>query len=322
MAYRAGQPAAQFSNLFPQQLNYEIPSFDYGPGASQATALNLAGGENLSALTDRINALTRGGQAASLAARIPGAAGLEAESSANIGAELRGQIPADVLRQLQQQAAERGVATGSPGSPNANAAYLRALGLTSLDLTGRGESDLTAALARNPAAPIFDPSTQLITPYQGAALGLQGGSLGLNYEEMIMQDRLNRQRLAQSGMAGRGGGGGQPGLTVDPGAYARRPFASDYQTTFVSQSPYSGATGNILFNQDPTAAWLSSINYNPNFGAQPGTGRFFSSSVSPEAAAEETAYWDPANWAPQTATGTTAADTGYVSPEAVYGPEQ
>lgn len=316
--YRAGQLASQFAEYGPQELNYEIPSFNYGPGATQATALNLAGGENLSALTDRINALTRGGQAASLAARIPNATGLEAESSANIGSELHGQLPADVLRQLQQQAAERGVATGSPGSPNSNAAYLRALGLTSLDLTGRGQADLSAALARNPAAPIFDPSTQLITPYQGASLGLQGGSLGLNYEEMLMQNRLNRERLAQAGM-GRGGGGGQQRPEADPSAYVRQPFYADRAVNPPAMlSPYANttATGNVLFGQDPTAAWLSSINYNPNFGAQPGTGTTF---FGPTQGQEfETAYWDPANWGPETGT----SDAGYVSPEAVYGPEQ
>ena len=37
------------------------------------------------------------------------------------------QLPEDVVRQLQQQAAERGVAIGSPGSPNANAWLQQAL---------------------------------------------------------------------------------------------------------------------------------------------------------------------------------------------------
>jgi|SRR6516164_3710200 len=247
-------------------LNQSIPSYDYSPGASQATAFNLAGGENQEALTNRINSLLRSGQSAALGARIPNATGLETQSSANIGSELQGQLPADVLANLRQQAAERGVATGSPGSPNSDAAYLRALGLTSLDLTQTGESNLTAALARNPAAPIFDPSTQLISPYQGAGLGLQGGQLGLEYENMLQQNRLRQQQLAMSG--GRGGGGGQPAPATDPSAYVRQPFASDLQTTFVSQSPYTGVTG----SQDPTTAWLQSISYNPNIGATSGTG--------------------------------------------------
>ena len=39
----------------------------------------------------------------------------------NINSEVSGQLPADVVNQIAQAGAERGVATGSPGSPNANA---------------------------------------------------------------------------------------------------------------------------------------------------------------------------------------------------------
>lgn len=84
----------------------------------------------------------------------------------NIKSETAGQLPADVVAQIDQAAAERGVATGSPGSPNNNAALLRSLGLTSLDLTGRGESSLTSILPTLPGYgistnPNFFPSSAL-----------------------------------------------------------------------------------------------------------------------------------------------------------------
>lgn len=192
-----------------------MPSLlDYGGGldwggsgmpnnnAGGATGINPVNGMDLTTLTNYINGLNRSGQAAANAARIPNAAGLETQSSANIGSELRGQLPADVLRLLQQQGAERGVATGTVGSPNNNAAYLQALGLTSLGLEQTGQQNLSSAVARNPAAPIFDPVSQLMTPYQSSELALQRQS---EADRMA----LEQQRLAlEAAHAGGGGGGG------------------------------------------------------------------------------------------------------------------
>src|SRR5512133_3268237 len=102
----------------------------------QKTALqgNVNNFGDIQALTDKINALNIAAQQQANAARIPGATGLEEKSSANISSALGGQLPADVLAQLAQGAAERGVGTGQPGGDQVNSAYLRALGLNSLKL--------------------------------------------------------------------------------------------------------------------------------------------------------------------------------------------
>jgi hypothetical protein len=239
--------AKQFQDYLGPGYGGGTETFSPYGSASQAQAFNFAGGANTQQISDLINSITRGAQTQALQARIPGGPALEEQSSANIGSELRGELPADVLRQLQQQSAERGVATGSPGSPNTNAAYLRALGLTSLDLTGRGQSQLTAAEGRNPAAPIYDPSAQLITPYQGAQLGAE--QTRLNQEYQMERDRLaqERNRLAQQyAFSGRGGGGG--GSAPDPSAYVRGPWASDVGNPPALLSPYAttGATGDLL----------------------------------------------------------------------------
>lgn len=242
--------AKQFQDYLGPGYGVGTQNFSPYGSASEAQAFNFAGGANTQSISDLINSITRGAQSQALQARIPGGPALEEQSSANIGSELRGELPTDVLNRLRQASAERGVATGSPGSPNTNAAYLRALGLTSLDLTGRGQAELTTAEGRNPAAPIYDPSAQLITPYQGAQLGAE--QTRLNQEYQMERDRLaqERNRLAQQyAFSGRGGGGGGPAPMDEGAAYVRGPWASDVGNPPALLSPYAttGATGNTLF---------------------------------------------------------------------------
>jgi hypothetical protein len=56
------------------------------------------------------------------------------------GQQLQGQVGSDVVAQLLQQAAERGIMTGQGGGPNTNAAYLAALGLTSTGQQQAGQA--------------------------------------------------------------------------------------------------------------------------------------------------------------------------------------
>lgn len=136
-----------------------------------APAQNLQNFGYIAGLTSLMNSLNQQGQAAALAQRIPNEPGLETQSSALIGSELQGKLPKDVMDLLAQQGAERGVATGSPGSPNSSAAYLRALGLSSLQEQQQGEQNLTAAEGRNPPAPLFNPSSELVPGSQGGGGG-------------------------------------------------------------------------------------------------------------------------------------------------------
>lgn len=188
-----------------------------GPGAAG----------NISQISDLINQINRGAQTQANQARIPQNPQLEAKSSSNISSELQGQLPPDVLALLGENAAQAGVASGSPGNP---AAYLRALGLTSLQQQQTGQANLTAADARNPAAPIYNPSQQLITPYESAQLGLEA-----------------------AGLAGRstGAGGAAPRGTAAPTGYG----------TYTGISGPTGPTGFDVYNpgSPTTAEWLTSI---------------------------------------------------------------
>jgi len=81
---------------------------------------------------------------------LPNYLALAGQDSANIGNNLSGVVSPDVLYQLQQQAAERGISMGSPLSDNSNSAYLRALGLTSMQLQQLGHTQLNEAIQRTP----------------------------------------------------------------------------------------------------------------------------------------------------------------------------
>jgi hypothetical protein len=94
------------------------------------------------------------------------------------------------------------------------AAYERLLGLTSLDQIKSGETNLSAADARNPAAPIFDPATQLLTPNQAGSLAL--GQQRQNLDAQAEADRvaMENARLALEAARITPSGGGGGGMTV------------------------------------------------------------------------------------------------------------
>jgi hypothetical protein len=120
----------------------------------------------LQTLAGGVNAFNTGEVRKTLATNLPNYDALTAQSSQNILSHLKGQVPNDVITQILQQAAERGILTGTTGSPNADTAMLRVLGLTSLDLMGRGEQELSGAVARTPVAKPFDVTSLMVSPEQ------------------------------------------------------------------------------------------------------------------------------------------------------------
>jgi hypothetical protein len=117
-------------------------------------------------LAQEVGSASGAGQAAQYGALLPGLAGYLGQAGGNVASELAGQLPADVINQIQQAGAERGIGTGAPGSPNANAAMLKALGLTSLGLEQQGQSDLSRLIGEVPVGPAFNPASMLVTPEQ------------------------------------------------------------------------------------------------------------------------------------------------------------
>lgn len=180
------------------QSTIQVPTQLTRETMTSAPAQNLANMGDISKLANAINQLNIQAQQAANAARIPGAAGLEQKSSSNIESALAGELPADVIYQIAQNAAQRGVATGAPGGANTSAAYLRALGLNSLDLQKQGQDMLTQAYARNPAAPIFDIASQLMTPAQAAQVDISLQQLANQLYGTQLDDETKKALTLQS----------------------------------------------------------------------------------------------------------------------------
>lgn len=243
--------------------------------AGAAQKFNLGSATDLENISDRINQINLAATKTAQQARIPNDPALEAQSSTNIGQELQGQVPQDVQNLLAQQAAERGVAGGFGGGPNANAAYLRALGLTSLQQQQAGQQNLSAAVARNPAAPIFDPTTQLLTPYQGA-------QLELGYQTEADRAAEEQRRLdieaARGGGGGRGGGGRYGYGGTETGS---SPYEYGEPGMYAYGMPTTTTTGGPTVSQSVPFNWQQSLgNYIPagdtggTFYAGPNTNQF------------------------------------------------
>jgi hypothetical protein len=141
---------------------------------------------------DAVNRINLGATKTAQGARIPNATGLESQSSKDIAAQLRGEVPSDVLALLGQQGAEGAVGSGS----SSQAAYLKALGLTSIGQMKTGQENLTSALARNPAAPIFDVGSQIVTPYQQANLDLSQQAQDLAKQKETVAEQIALQQAA------------------------------------------------------------------------------------------------------------------------------
>lgn len=136
--------------------------------------------------------------------QLPGYAGDITNLGGVIAGETSGQVPSSVANQIAQSAAERGVGTGTYGSEGSNAALLQALGLTSLNLTQQGQSNLNTATAALPGAAISQNPSFFVTPalQQQAASQNAAAQTEANFN-------LAGLSAAQAGLgAGASGGGG------------------------------------------------------------------------------------------------------------------
>lgn len=140
------------------------------PAATQGSAIsgNQSNLPQLIALLSGLNTSQQSQLLNNFGMAIPNYPELTKTASADIGNNLHGQVPPDVINLLTQQGAERGIMTGMPGGGNNNAAYLQALGLTSLGREDLGVSQLNALTqsASSTVAPLLNPASFLVTPDQ------------------------------------------------------------------------------------------------------------------------------------------------------------
>lgn len=154
-------------------VNYYNPAYGGIPTVpsptATAAAANAGNAANLGSLENtaaNLNTFNQGQLLGQYNMAIPNYAALTQTASGNAMQQLEGQVPQDVISQLLTGAAERGITGGVPGSPNSNAAYLRALGLTSIGQQQQGMANLHQLTAGAPIAQPFNPASMFVTPEQ------------------------------------------------------------------------------------------------------------------------------------------------------------
>lgn len=221
--------------------------------AGQAIAGNIANLGQLYNLAGSVNQFNTAQAALPLARNLPGYQRMIDQSSRNIGSNLRGEVPSDVVNQILQGAAERGISTG--GGANANAAYLRALGLTSLGLQQTGESELTGAIARTPQAPLFNPAQFFTTPEQQQAAAMHAANVGA---APVPADAAAAQEAAAlRGMqTGAGAVGGVPRINAPSMGPTTWAGGGGDQGTFVAPSLGTGTVaGGQVYDPNAFSNW-------------------------------------------------------------------
>jgi len=134
-------------------------------GTQQAVTSNRQNLGNLANLTYGADSIGAEGAQIAYDQNLPGYQSNLAQNATNVGQELQGQVPQDVVNQITQQAAERGVATGQgAGSPNINAAMLSALGQNSEQQMATGQSGFSTLLGETPTGDSLNPETMMTTP--------------------------------------------------------------------------------------------------------------------------------------------------------------
>jgi hypothetical protein len=226
--------------------------------AAAATSGNLSNLSSLIGLGAEVNPAT----ATQFYGNIPNYTGLNQQSSENIGAMLRGEVPQDVANQIAQRAAERGVITGQT-SP---ASYLQALGLNSLQMQQQGEALLGQSVARNTRAPFYAPASGFISPD-----AQQSAQMAANiYQSAPVPSAANANALRSA----------QNGLNTGYRA-AAQPFAmysgggsgDALNTLLQSYAPHLFDTGNGFDPILPTASVQNAVPM--DFWPSSGNDRFF-----------------------------------------------
>jgi hypothetical protein len=181
-----------------------------------------------------------------------------------ISDELAGKIPQDVVDQLTQLGAERGVQIGSPGSPNTNAALMKAFYDTSTRQQELGAKNYLNFQASIPRTTLTDPSKFGADPNSVYTAQLLANAINASPdpEQRYYQELAAAQSGIKAGRAASGGGGG-----IQPGAYTP-PTLTPYRP-----APPPGPT--MLsggFREDP---WVPTnqdyANFNTGFNKTPPT---------------------------------------------------
>lgn len=224
---------------------------------------------SLYGLSTGVSGASAAGARTQYEANLPMYSALAGRASQNIMANLRGEVNPDVIALLRTQGAESGVGFG-PDSPASNAAYLRALGLTSTSLQNLGQQQYTAALGATPRGPLFNPATMLTTPSEEQQAQLYANILQgapIPSSAAAAAEAAARRGIG-AGMGAVGGTGASAAMgalrgTPTGGGYGAMPVGLSTGTglTYGGQTYYGGQTP-----EDASAAWQRWIAGLPSSG--------------------------------------------------------
>lgn len=148
----------------------ELKPIDFAAEQRQAIQQNIASLEPATELAQKTTAAEQSQLEAQLRRAIPGYDQLVQQASKNIGASLRGELPADVQQQIQRSTAGRALAGGFGGGTGfGRALTARDLGLTSLQLQNQGLAQAQNFIQQQRAFGMTQPfsvSSMFITPAQ------------------------------------------------------------------------------------------------------------------------------------------------------------
>lgn len=134
----------------------------------RAVAGNVANFSDISSLASTTNMFNQEQLNQMLESAAPGFRDIVSRSGSRISELLSGEIPKDVSDQIGRNAAYQSLSGGFGGSGMARNLVARDLGLTSLDIIGKGldTGSRWAAMARANTADQFNPASMFITPEQ------------------------------------------------------------------------------------------------------------------------------------------------------------
>lgn len=139
--------------------------------AEQQAAIggNIAALPNLEELASKVNAYSIDELQKGLEKMFPGYSERVKKAGSTIDSYMRGEVPADVVRNLRQYAAESGATQGT-GQSFTNERVLKSLGLTSLGLVEQGLSTAERWINQARAStPQFNFTSMFVTPAQQIA---------------------------------------------------------------------------------------------------------------------------------------------------------
>lgn len=270
----AAVPTVPPVNIQPPQLSQ-----------NQTIGSNLQNANRIYQLATSTGAASGAGQAANLNTALPGAQKALGSELTLGESNLSGQIDPATWNNIEDMAAQRGVEIGSPGSPNANAALLAALGETTQQLETLGGQEISSAVGQAPTGPAFNPASQQLTPQD--ALNQAEQQAGLN------QQTASQNAALQAAQAGLKAGGG---ATITSGGPA--PTSTTDSEMGLGISPYTGlisGTGSTAAAGSLAGAFNMTDNGDGTMTDEYGTVYNASTGVPVSAPASDYGYQQPAD---------------------------